>query len=120
MSNSNNLILPFDAFVRSFKQNKDVANSFLIGAGTSITSGIQSAADCIWEWKKDIYCSNNNDANKSIQNYKVETVQKIIQEWLDRQGCYPQLGDENEYSFYAEKAYPIEGDRIKYFTGPYL
>ena len=117
MSNSNNLILPFDAFVRSFKQNKDVANSFLIGAGTSITSGIQSAADCIWEWKKDIYCSNNNDASNSIQNYKVETVQKIIQEWLDRQGCYPQLGDENEYSFYAEKAYPIEGDRIKYFTG---
>ena len=57
MSNSNNLILPFDAFVRSFKQNKDVANSFLIGAGTSITSGIQSAADCVWEWKKDIYCS---------------------------------------------------------------
>ncbi|MBR4625688.1 MAG: SIR2 family protein [Alphaproteobacteria bacterium] len=117
MSNSNNLILPFDAFVRSFKQNKDVANSFLIGAGTSITSGIQSAADCVWEWKKDIYCSNNVDASKSIQNYKIETVQKIIQEWLDKQGCYPKIGDENEYSFYAEKAYPIEGDRVKYFTG---
>ena len=96
MSNSNNLILPFDAFVRSFKQNKDVANSFLIGAGTSITSGIQSAADCVWEWKKDIYCSNNVDASKSIQNYKIETVQKIIQEWLDKQGCYPKIGDENE------------------------
>ncbi|MGN0186527.1 MAG: SIR2 family protein [Paludibacteraceae bacterium] len=117
MNNSNNLTLPFDAFVRSFKQNKDVANSFLIGAGASITSGIQSAVDCIWEWKKDIYCSNNYDASKSIQNYKVETIQKIIQEWLNRQGSYPQLGDENEYSFYAEKAYPIEGDRVKYFTG---
>lgn len=117
MNNSNDVILPFDAFVRSFKQNRDVANSFLIGAGTSITSGIQSATDCVWEWKKDIYCSNNDDAGKFIQNYKTETVQKIIQNWLDRQGCYPKMGDENEYSFYAEKAYPIEGDRVKYFTG---
>lgn len=112
---NNNLILPFDAFVRSFKQNKDVANSFLIGAGASITSGIQSAADCIWEWKKDIYCSNNNDASKIIQNYKTENVQKIIQDWLDKQGIYPACGDESEYSFYAEKVYPIDGDRVKYF-----
>lgn len=116
MSNSNNLILPFDAFVRSFKQNKDVANSFLIGAGTSISSGIQSANDCIWEWKKGIYCSNNDNASKVIQNYKTEIVQKIIQEWLDKQGFYPQLGSDDEYSFFAEKAYPIEGDRVKYFT----
>lgn len=116
MSVLDSLILPFDAFVRSFKQNKDASNSFLIGAGTSISSGIQSANDCIWEWKKDIYCSNNN-ASKIIQNYKTDTVQKIIQDWLDKQGCYPQLGDDNEYSFYAEKAYPIEGDRVKYFTG---
>ena len=115
--NNNDLILDFDAFVRSFKQNKDVANSFLIGAGASITSGIQSAADCIWEWKKDIYCSNNDNASKVIQNYKTETVQKIIQEWLDKQGTYPPKGDDDEYSFYAEKAYPIEGDRVKYFTG---
>ncbi len=117
MNNSDNLTLPFDAFVRSFKQNKDVANSFLIGAGASISSGIQSAADCIWEWKKDIYCSNNDNASKVIQNYKTETVQKIIQEWLDKQGTYPPKGDDDEYSFYAEKAYPIEGDRVKYFTG---
>ena len=117
MSTLDNLILPFDAFVRSFKQNKDVANSFLIGAGTSISSGIQSANDCIWEWKKDIYCSNKDNASKVIQNYKTEIVQKIIQDWLDKQGGYPLLGEDNEYSFYAEKAYPIEGDRGKYFTG---
>lgn len=111
------MILPFDAFVRSFKQNKDVANSFLIGAGTSISSGVQSAADCIWEWKKIIYCSNNVNASNIIQNYKTETVQKIIQNWLDNQGTFPPCGDKDEYSFYAEETYPIEGDRIKYFTG---
>lgn len=117
MDMSKDMILPFDAFVRSFKQNKDVANSFLIGAGTSISSGVQSAADCIWEWKKIIYCSNNVNASNIIQNYKTETVQKIIQNWLDNQGTFPPCGDKDEYSFYAEETYPIEGDRIKYFTG---
>lgn len=115
MDDYNDLILPFDAFVRSFKQNKDVANSFLIGAGASISSGIQSATDCLWEWKKDIYCSNNDNVGNIFQNYKTDTIQKIIQEWLDKQGIYPIQGDENEYSFYAEQTYPIEGDRVKYF-----
>lgn len=115
MDDYNDLILQFDAFVRSFKQNKDVANSFLIGAGASISSGIQSATDCLWEWKKDIYCSNNDNVGNIFQNYKTDTIQKIIQEWLDKQGIYPIQGDENEYSFYAEQTYPIEEDRVKYF-----
>lgn len=116
MNDVSDLILPFDAFVRSFKQNKNVANSFLIGAGASISSGIQSASDCIWEWKKDIYCSNKSDVSQLIQNYKTETVQSIIQKWLDSQGEYPSCGSDDEYSFYAEKAYPIEDDRTKYFA----
>lgn len=47
--------LDFDAFVRSFVQNPF---AFLLGAGASITSGIPSADDCIWDWKRMIYCSS--------------------------------------------------------------
>jgi hypothetical protein len=54
MATNSNLYLEYDAFLRSFKRNKDVPHSFLLGAGTSVSSGIQSAYDCIWEWKKDI------------------------------------------------------------------
>ena len=54
-----NIRLEYDAFLRSFKRNVDVPYSFLLGAGSSISSGIQSAYDCIWEWKKDIYLSKN-------------------------------------------------------------
>lgn len=32
--------LDFDAFVRSFVQNRDTSFAFLLGAGASITSGI--------------------------------------------------------------------------------
>lgn len=106
--------LDFDAFIRSFVQNRDTSFAFLLGAGASITSGIPSANDCIWDWKKKIYCSSQSSIPTFIDP-KSDTCKNIIQEWLDSQGKFPSLGDSNEYSVYAEKALPIEGDRVKYF-----
>lgn len=51
--------MDFDAFLRSFKQSKNGSFAFLLGAGASITSNVQSAEDCIWDWKKLIYVTNN-------------------------------------------------------------
>ena len=111
------LRLDYDAFLRSFKKNTDVSHSFLLGAGASISSGIQSAYDCIWEWKKDIYLSKNVNASDFFKNHKGVAVRESIQKWLDNQGEYPELDSEKEYSFFAEKAYPIAEDRRKYFLG---
>lgn len=110
-----NLQLDYDAFLRSIKRNSDVPHSFLLGAGASISSGVQSAYDCIWEWKKDIYISKNVNASEFYKNHKDEAVRKSIQIWLENQGGYPTLDTSEEYSFYAEKAYPIPDDRRKYF-----
>lgn len=110
-----NIQLEYDAFLRSFKRNIDVPHSFLLGAGTSISSGVQTAYDCIWEWKKDIYLSKNINASDFYKNYKEDAVRKSIQKWLDNQGEFPELDSAEEYSFYAEKAYPISDDRRKYF-----
>lgn len=48
-----NIQLESDAFLRSFKRNLDVLNSFLLGVGASISFGIQSAYESIWEWIKN-------------------------------------------------------------------
>lgn len=112
---ADNLVLEYDAFLRSIKRNKDISHSFLLGAGASISSGIQSAYDCIWEWKKDIYLSKNPNASEYYKNTKNESVRLSIQAWLEIQGVYPLFNSEEEYSFYAEKAYPIADDRRKYF-----
>lgn len=108
-------ILEYDAFLRSLHQNSNYQCALLLGAGASITSGVQSANDCIWEWKRDIYISKNPKYANYFSNFKLETVQKQIQSWLDLQGDYPKLGSPEEYSFYAEKAYPISSDRTNYF-----
>lgn len=110
-----NLYLDYDAFLRSIKRNIDVPHSFLLGAGASISSGIQSAYDCIWEWKRDIYISKNLNAAEYYKNHRNEGVRKSIQKWLDNHGGFPNLDTNEEYSYYAEKAYPIAEDRRKYF-----
>jgi len=114
---ADNITLEYDAFLRSIKQNMDVPHSFLLGAGASVTSGIQSAIDCIWEWKQSIFLSQNQNASDYYKNIKNESVRNSIQDWLDSQGIYPELNSDKEYSFYTEKVYPIEDDRRKYFQG---
>lgn len=110
----NILRMDFDAFLRSFKQNKDSSFAFLLGAGASITSGVQSAEDCIWDWKKLIYLSKNPTC-ESFLDIHAEYCRKKIQVWIDEQGCYPKEKSEQEYVFYAENAFPLSGDRTKYF-----
>lgn len=108
-------ILTFDEFLRSVKQNKDITHSLFLGAGASVESGIQTASDCIWDWKRDIYLSQNPNDAKTCNNVRIDSVQRIIQRWIDNQGEFPVLNADNEYSFFAEKAYPIDDDRRKYF-----
>jgi len=47
--------LQFDEFLRSITISKNDTYTILIGAGCSISSGIPSAYDCIWDWKGAIY-----------------------------------------------------------------
>lgn len=108
-------ILQFDEFIRSLKQNKDTSHSLLLGAGASIESGVPSAWDCIWDWKREIYLSQNPELVDYYKNTKVESVRQTIQRWLDQQNIYPENDSIEEYSFYAEKAYRIADDRRKYF-----
>ncbi|MDD2362160.1 MAG: SIR2 family protein [Oscillospiraceae bacterium] len=111
-----NNILGFDEFLRSLKQNKDSAHSMLLGAGASIESGIPSAMDCIWDWKRDIYISRNPSMATQCKNIKLDSVKNIVQNWLDSQTTYPPLWDAKEYTYYAEAAYRIPSDRKRYFS----
>ena len=106
--------LEFDAFLRSIKQNLDGSFGVLVGAGASISSGVQSADDCIWDWKAAIYQTLSGDKQQIIDPKRSMASRVLIQQWLDAQHVYPPADDPSEYSFYAEKAYPIETDRVKY------
>ena len=108
-------IFQLDEFLRSIKQNIDTPHSLLLGAGASIESGIPSATDCIWDWKREIYLSKNPGSIGNFDNSKSEAVRRVIQRWIDAQNIYPAENSVEEYSYFAEKAYPIADDRRKYF-----
>jgi hypothetical protein len=108
-------ILKIDEFIRSLKQNMDMPHSILLGAGASVESGVPSASDCIWDWKRDIFLSQNPSMIEPYSNTKIDHVRMVIQKWIDGQRIYPAQGSMEEYSFYAEKSLSIEDDRRKYF-----
>ena len=72
--------LQFDEFLRSLKQNINSPHSFLLGTGPSIESGIKSASDCIWNWKKEIFLSKNPGAigQYASANIKSDAIRRPI------------------------------------------
>lgn len=107
--------LNLDALIRSVAINTSRPMSLLLGAGASISSGMPSAERCIWEWKQDIFGTNNPTLRELVGEISLPASKKRIQNWLDGRGGYPAQGAETEYSFYAEACYPTARDRRGFF-----
>ena len=118
--------LQLDAFVRSIAINAGRPMSLLLGAGASISSGMPSAERSIWEWKQDIFATNNPTLQEVVGEISLPAARKRIQDWLDARGGFPAYGAVDEYSFYANACYPTPRDRRGFFQGyvtkakPYL
>lgn len=110
------LSLPLDAFIRAVGVDHEVPHAVLLGAGASISSGIPSAWQCIWEWKRKIFLTNNPGLEKQFSELTLLSVQRGIQEWLDKRGEYPAIDSQEEYSFYIEKCFPVGQHRRQFFA----
>ena len=62
-----------------------------------------------------LFTSLNPTSANTFNNIKVDNVRVAVQNWLNSQMIYPPENSDEEYSFFAEKAYPIDDDRRKYF-----
>jgi hypothetical protein len=109
------LSLSLDALVRSIGVRRTSPFAFFLGAGASTTSGIPSAQMCIWEWKRQIFLTNNPGLENQFAELSLDGVRRRIQAWLDRQGTYPAEIATDEYSFYIEQCFPIADDRRAFF-----
>lgn len=109
------LTLSLDAFVRSVGVRRTTQHALFLGAGASVSSGVPSAQTCIWEWKRNLFLTNNPGLEDQFAELSLPSVQHRIQRWLDRQGTYPQAGAAGEYGFYIRECFPIADDRRAYF-----
>jgi len=108
------LFLSLDAFIRTVGVSR-TPNALFLGAGASITSGMPSAQMCIWEWKRDIFLTNNIGLESQFSELSLASIRQRIQRWLDRQAIYPAEGRPDEYSVYIEACYPVPESRRAYF-----
>jgi hypothetical protein len=107
-------VIDANTFVNSFKIKPDKSLSFLLGAGASVSSNIPSGGQMVWDFKRTLYCTDNNIRTSLYGDLSKENVQKEIQSYFDGRGGYPELWSPEEYSFYFEKCYPSRSDREYY------
>lgn len=110
-------IIDTNIFVNSFKVKPDKSMSFLLGAGASVSSNIPSAGQMVWDFKRTLYCTEQNLRTNMYGDLSKENVQKEIQAYFDGQEGYPELWSTQEYSFYFEKCYPLRRNRDYYIQG---
>ena len=87
---------------------------WLLGAGASATSGIATAADMIWDFKRSLYCTEQRIPIRACQDLSDPLLQQKLQRYFDRLGRYPALGSDSEYADFFTSAYPDEADRRRY------
>lgn len=106
--------IDISTFVNSFRVKPDKTMSFLLGAGTSVSSNIPSGGHMVWDFKRQLYCSANNLRTNVYGDLSNANIQKEIQDYFDGQLGFPQLWSSEEYSFYFERCYPTRRDREYY------
>lgn len=110
-------VIDINTFVNSFKVKPNNSMSFLLGAGSSVSSGIMSGGHMVWDFKRSIFCAEKNLKTDLYADLSKEQLQKEIQSYFDSIGGFPSLWSPEEYSFYFEKCYPSRRDREYYIQG---
>ena len=106
--------LEIDSFVRSVGVNKGSPHALFLGAGSSMSSGVPTAARCVWEWKRSMFCTNNPGLEDQVAELTLRAVQKRIDRWLRASGHWPDPG-KDDYSYFIELCHPIADDRRRFF-----
>ena len=70
---------------------------------------------CIWEWKRDIFLTNNPGLEDQFSELSLASVKERIQRWLDGKGGYPPADSGDEYPYYIESCFPVPDSRRHYF-----
>lgn len=91
-----------------------------------MSSGMPSADLCLWEWKRNIFLTNNPGLEAQFSELSLPSVKQRIQAWLDSRRKYPSAGSPEEYSAYIEECFARSDDRRMYYerwvkrSSPYL
>ena len=87
---------------------------WFLGAGASAASGIPTASDMTWDFKRTIYCAEQKVSVRACQDLYDPRLQQKLQRYFDAAGKFPKLNSESEYAEFFLNACPDEADRRRY------
>jgi hypothetical protein len=102
-----------DDFVRRFALRAPNL-MWLLGAGASVSAGIATAGDMIWEFKQRLFVSQRHASRQSVADLSSPAVRAQLQSHIDAGGQLPAQGAPEEYAALFEAVYPAEPDRRTY------
>ena len=98
-------MLAQEQFVRNFCVMSDGEVDFFLGAGASVSSGIPTGGDLVWEFKRTLYCTEHGISTEKFKDLALPSTRNRFQEYFDQQKSFPKCYSPNEYSFYFERCY---------------
>ena len=81
------------SFIRNFLVCDGI--DFFLGAGASLSAGIPSGQNLVWEFKKEIYCSENNVSRELFKDLQSERNRRKLQDYFDSLDGFPTIGAKN-------------------------
>ena len=106
--------MSMEEYIRTIENIPEGTISLFLGAGASIQSGVPSAGDMVWEFKRKLYCTANKISEEYYKDLQSEAAKTSLQNYFDGLSGFPEYGDGQEYSFYFEKCYPTIEARREY------
>ncbi|HTU68254.1 MAG TPA: SIR2 family protein [Steroidobacteraceae bacterium] len=91
---------------------------WFLGAGSSVSAGLPTATDIIWDMKRRYYCREENQ-DISRQDMQSEAVRQRIQSYMLARG-FPPEGADDEYTGYFEKIFGDGKERQRRYIGALL
>ena len=98
-------MLSQEQFIRNYSVMADGEVDFFLGSGASISSGIPTGGDLIWEFKRTLFCSECGISTEKYKDLALPSTRRTLQEYFDQKGSYPNQYSPEEYSFYFEQCY---------------
>lgn len=90
---------------------------WLLGAGVSVSAGIPSAWDMIWQFKQTLFVAQRKASPQSVADLGNPAVRALLDSHIASAEHLPAPGSADEYAALFEETYPVERDRTTFIQG---
>lgn len=90
---------------------------WLLGAGVSVSAGIPSAWDMIWQFKQTLFVAQRKAAPQSVADLGSPAIRALLDSHVAGSEHLPPPGSADEYAALFEETFPVERDRTTFIQG---